>query len=251
MAPVASVSVTEKPRVSRARTSLRSTAPRVTKAASAKGSDVHVGDQRIYHVTHVSNLAGILAEGKIVADATPVVDISAPETRKTRRAVILADASIANHVPFFLAPNASIWQSICTGESDSRLSPESRGIPASEFVILVSTVKNAREGKTVDDDARQADIAVTDGDAADAHTRYGATRVDSERLLRKLRSDAESDAILDAEFLVRGEFPFELITLIGVGSDKMRDEVKAQIAGIEGHRPKVAVYPPWFLPSED
>jgi len=256
----------------------------LTKAAPKKGG-ADVGEQRIYHVTHINNLAGVLSSGAILADASkawesrPTVDISSAETRESRRAVLVAgqgSLSVAKYVPFFLSPDASVWDSIRAHSDDPRLALDAHGSAPFDFVILVSTVKKAlnsqAEAEAEGADAAGADAAgadaagadaaatdvasgaasvvATDGDATGVLTRFGATRDDAERLLRKIRSDSESPAILEAEFLVQESFPFELVTLIGVANDKVRDVVKPILAA-SSHRPKVAVYPPWFQPAEE
>jgi hypothetical protein len=81
-------------------------------------------------------------------------------------------------------------------------------------------------------------------------TRFGTTGEDAQRMVRKLRADKESEAILEAEFLVEEAFPYELVTLIGVANDRVRDAVKPILAA-SAHRPKLAVYPPWFQATEE
>ncbi|TXN31961.1 DUF4433 domain-containing protein [Lacisediminihabitans profunda] len=207
-----------------------------------------VGEQRIYHVTHMNNLGGILGSG-ILSDLSeawesrPVVDISSADARESRRSTLVAGSegpSVAHYVPFVLSPNASIWQSIRTGVADPRLSAEIAHTAPSDFVLLVTTVK-----KIVDS---EAESAVTDGDAAHVLTRFGSTPEAAERMLRRLRAD--EDSILHAEYLVRDTVPFELVTLIGVANDKARDAVKA-ILKASPTKPKVAVYPPWFQPVDE
>ena len=51
--------------------------------------------------------------------------------------------------------------------------------------------------------------------------------------------------MLNAEFLVKDAVPFELVTLVGVCNERVRDEVKAKLKEA-GYRARVAVYPPWF-----
>jgi hypothetical protein len=210
-----------------------------------------VSEQRIYHLTHLRNLAAILARGSLLADGSvaggikPAIDISAPVTREARRTTPLVgqEATIADYVPFFLSPNASVWDSIRSRQADARLAPEVAGYSGSEFIMLVSTVKAVF--------ARHSDgVAVSDGDATGTLTRFGTERVNAERMLQALRADEGSERILDAEFLVREEFPFAEIALIGVSDEKVRDLVKPMLAA-GGHRTKVAVYPPWFKPVED
>jgi hypothetical protein len=240
-----------RPRVA-AGTSARRTAPGSgpARTPASKAHLDNVGDQRIYHVTHMSNLAGILSSGALHADARanggthPTVDMSSAENREARRTTHIAGSgspSVASFVPFFLAPNAAVWQSVRAGAMDPRLSPAIRASKASEFVILVSTVKHVTDWQ-VDGELL---AVVTNGDAAHVLTRFGSTRDDNERMLRKLRSDEDSDAILAAEYLVPETLPFEFVTLVGVANDKARNEAKG-ILQSSAFSTKVAVYPPWF-----
>jgi hypothetical protein len=240
-----------RPRVA-AGTSPRRTAPGAgpARTPAAKARLDNVGEQRIYHVTHMSNLADILSSGALRADESasgsthPIVDISSAENRQARRNTLVAGTgslSVASFVPFFLAPNAAVWQGVRTGSADPRLSPAIRGTRASEFVILVSTVKHVIDWQA----DGESTAVVTNGDATHVLTRFGATRGDSESMLRRLRSDEDSDAILAAEYLVPESLPFELVTLVGVAHDKARSEAKG-ILQSSAFSPKVAVYPPWF-----
>ncbi len=231
-------------------------------AGPTKGVADNVGEQRIYHLTHIRNLAGILESGALLADTSaawttrPAVDISSGPNRDARRTVLVAgdgSASVAGYVPFFLSPNARLWDGLLTGTADPRLSADAHTAEIFDFVILVSTVKKLRDAHAaaaVEEEAEAvAAVVVTDGDAAGALTRIGATPESCDSLLRRLRADAESDAILRAELLVAETFPFDLVTLVGVANDKVRDEVRSILA-TSAHRPKVAVYPPWFHAAE-
>ncbi|WP_166790835.1 DarT ssDNA thymidine ADP-ribosyltransferase family protein [Cryobacterium mannosilyticum] len=236
-------------------------ATRVVGAAKAVADNV--GEQRIYHVTHIRNLAGILESGALLADMSeawttrPVVDISSAPNRDARRTALVSgdgSSSVAGYVPFFLSPNARLWDGLLTGTADPRLSVDAHTAEIFDFVILVSTVKKLRDAQAAAedagaDDASDAAVAVTDGDAAGALTRISATPETSDSLLRRLRADAESDGILRAELLVAETFPFDLVTLVGVANDKVRDEVRGILAA-STHKPKVAVYPPWFHAAE-
>jgi hypothetical protein len=263
-APVAStVPAARAPRASRARTpeaptALRTVAaPITTGTAKTKRHDDNVGEQRIYHLTHIRNLPGILATGRLLADtsdaweARPVIDISSSANRDARRQTHVSgpdSLAVADHVPFFLSPNALVWENIRAQSLDPRLSDTAHDAAAFDFVILVSTVKKVLDAQTAAADATP--FAVTDGDAAFTATRFGSTPDAADTLLRSLRADLDSDTILKAELLVPREVPFGLITLIGVANDRVRDAVKPILAAAS-HKPKVAVYPPWFHPTED
>ncbi|WP_166790476.1 DUF4433 domain-containing protein [Cryobacterium tagatosivorans] len=238
------------------------------RASAKKPADV--GEQRIYHVTHISNLAGVLSSGALLADASkawegrPAVDISSDETRESRRSILVSgqgSLSVAKYVPFFLSPDATVWDSIRAHTGDPRLALDAHGSAPFDFVILVSTIKKALDTQAAavtdaadvaegESGSAAASVVATDGDATGTLTRFGTSREDAERLLRILRADPESPAILEAEFLVEEAFPYELVTLIGVANDRVRDVVKPILAA-SSHRPKVAVYPPWFQASEE
>jgi hypothetical protein len=233
---------------------LASSTPRRSTPPASKTQPLNVNEQRIHHVTHISNLDGILTSSGLVADASdarsarPTVDISSESNREARRSTFVAGVgspNIANYVPFYLSPNASLWEAQRAGSTDPRLSPTTRGLPASEFVLLVSTVSKVAEASRGDDT-----IIVADGDAVDPRTRFATSKEAYDRMLRRVLSDQESSAMLRAEFLAKDTVPFETITLIGVANDKARDAVKA-ILGSSDYRPRVAVHPPWFaLPAD-
>jgi hypothetical protein len=244
-----------KTRVTRPRASSLTAPRKPATASSLRNPPVEVGDQRIYHVTHVNNLADILSSGRLLADASdewekrPTVDISSDETRESRRTIVVSDendASVASYVPFFLSPTSSVWVSVRERVADPRLSAAIREAVASDYVILVSSVKSVVDAHDAEEAEREAAVVVTDGDAAHTLTRFATTREAGDRVLRKLRADEESVQILAAEYLVKDEFPFELVSLIGVANDKARDAVKAIVKG-SGFSTRVAVYPPWFM----
>jgi len=223
-----------------ARQALRSS-PNRSAPATAKQKAVDVGELRIYHVTHINNLPGILATGALLADTStawverPAVDISRPELREARRSAHASETGVvADYVPFFVSPNSTLWTAIRAGDmSEPRLAPQARELPANEFIVLVSTVGTAGRDRVV----------VTNGDATGIVTRFTATPDQAEAQLRKLQGDDQS--LAEAELLVHESFPFESVTLIGVANDKVRNEVRDQLAAA-GHSPKLSIYPPWF-----
>ncbi|QAY74599.1 DUF4433 domain-containing protein [Agromyces protaetiae] len=246
-----------------ARSSLRTpaaTTPRAasTRAAGAKSSKlqgaapVDAGALRVYHLTHVDNLARILGAGAILADvgdepATPVVDIAAPAVREYRRTAPLGETGepIAAYVPFFLSTDAHLWTSIRDGEPDPRIAvPEGGARPAADFVLLVSSVAQAGGAQSAVD----GHIVVADADPALPSAEIIVGRHDAERMLRKLAFFDEGTGLESGEFLVRGSVPLERVTIIAVANDRVRDRVRQALAAV-GAKTRVSVYPPWFLPT--
>lgn len=224
--------VVEKPKVTRA-----AAGPRRTAGSSTSTRSIAVGEQRIYHVTHLRNLDSILIAGELRADATPEVDLSSELTRQLRRTAETATGrSVADHVPFFLAPTATLWSDLRGGAADgTRWSAAARAAVSTDFVFLVSTMKELGD-----------DSVIADGDAAASHTRFASgTLMDG--MIRRLYTDEA--ARITAEALVPESFEFDAVQLIGVANDRVRDTVRAKLEAA-GFATKVAVYPPWFQPAD-
>jgi hypothetical protein len=217
-----------------------------TPSTRTPGSSSRVGEksavpfaaQRIYHVTHVRNLEAIIIDGEIRSDATPEIDISSPHTRELRSlAVVRPGVRVAEHVPFYLTPNATRWNELRTGAEGVFWSDAAREARASDFVALVTTMAGIGP-----------DVVVADGDAVSPLTRFATGAEDGRALLRQARgADPE---LLDAEALAPGFIPFSAVALIGVSNDKIRNRVKKLLAAADDHEPRIAVYPPWFLPAD-
>lgn len=208
---------------------------RAASIARTTPATVDAGARRIFHVTHRRNLPGILEAGRVLSEAagaSPVVDISAADNRELRREVLAGSDPVAAYVPFFLVPNSVFWDGVRNGEADYRLADGMRSTPASDFVMLVSTVRAAGE-----------DVVVADGDAADPTTRFSSLTELGGRMPRRLHD--EEDALRSAELLVLDEFSFDAISLVGVANDKVRSEVRV-LLDEHGYAQKVSVYPPWF-----
>ena len=195
-------------------------------------------EQRIYHVTHLTNLAGVIAQGSIVAGADPTLDLSPAELREERRDIPIGTAGLRlpEFVPFFLSPDSDLWQSLRAGRSHPRLSAAARAAEPLEFVFLVSTIRHV---------ATEDGFVLADGNVEGQSTRFAATREDAERMLYRLRADSDDTALLGAEVLVPHRLPLESVTLIGVANDKVRQSVRDLLAG-SAFTPKISVYPPWF-----
>ncbi len=233
-------------RVGRVRAPARTPGTAKVTAPAAKLPPFNAGELRLYHVTHISNLPGILETGSLLADAAPAVDISSPANREARKTVFVAgqqDSPVASFVPFFLSPDAMLWQSIRSAKPDSRLAADVTGHALNDFVVLVTTI----DAVSIEGAGALANVVVADGDAAGSLTPFAANSASAVRMLRKLRSDEEADALLEAEVLVADAVPVEKIALIGVANVTVRESVKRMLAPTP-FATKVAAYTPWFEP---
>lgn len=212
----------ERPRASRAAPAPRRSAPVVTARPT-----ISAADQRAYHVTHIGNLESIVAAGGLLADARPPFDVSSQLTRELRSSAEVAPESpVSGFVPFYLDPQATLWQQLREGGADPRWSAAARSASASDFVFLVTTVA-----------ALGPDVVLADGDAAGSLTRFAT----GDRVGRMLVRIHDADARPDAEALAPDSAPWESVQLVGVASERVRDRVRGLVST------RVAVYPPWFV----
>lgn len=220
-----------------AKTVLRTPAPGTAAAAKPEPRASNL-PQRIFHVTHVSNLPAILEAGELLpsSEAEPAVKLSSPitgELRETARAT--DDASVLDCVAFSLSPKATWWSEVQDGATGPTWSDQARQALAVDFVVLGVPISSVAER-----------LVVTDGDAAAMVTAVGATPIEAKRMLARAAMD---DAVMQAaEALVPGTVPLDSVALVAVANDKRRDEVK-RLLSAAGIPAKVAVYPPWFVPT--
>lgn len=252
------------PRATKVPRSSRPAAPvRAAGAPVAKRIDVDV--HRIFHLTHLKNLAGIAERGALLPDAAganPEFDLSAPGHRDERRTAALPEIApdaaadtvepadeapadteprtVAHCVPFFATPESRLWADVRTGTPDPRLSAAAKESAAADYVILATTVGEVERSAAL--------VLALDEASAPAAPMTGdrdAMRRELRRLVAVEAEEGDDHPLGHIELLAVGQVPVEAITLIGVANSKARDEVK-EILHDAGLGIRVAVYPPWF-----
>ncbi|MFD1713436.1 DarT ssDNA thymidine ADP-ribosyltransferase family protein [Amnibacterium flavum] len=199
---------------------------------------VPLGSRRIYHVTHISNFESILHDVAIRAGATPMIDLLSPEARAARStAEVVAGEPVSAFVPFALSPDAAWWNLILTGAIEPTWSDAARKEAATQYIMLVGTVG-----------AIGPDVVVSDRDAASPLARFGVGLNAASALMRSaLEDDPE---LIHPEVLARGDYPLEQIVLLAIPNEPVRERVKQLIRDSGEQAPKLAVYPPWFQPTD-
>lgn len=236
------------PRRTRVSTSLRSTpggSPARAKATALRVAQPELpatrvfGTLRAHHVTHIDNFDAIVADQAIAAadQITPSYDISAPELRARRAAATAPDGSpVSNHVPFSLSPDGARWDEVRRGAEDTtRWSDAARQARGIDYVVLV--VPTAAFG---------ASVILADTDADDDDVRFAVGPEAAANLLR--RTDMTDPEMHGLELLAGPSVPFSSVAVIGVPNDRTRHAVKDILSEHGGHAPRVAVFPPWFVP---
>lgn len=222
------------------KTNLRTPAPTAAGGKVAPEPRASNLPKRIYHVTHVRNLPAIIASGELkpstlAAEQAEVV-LASPITHELREtAQATADASVLECIAFSLTPKATWWSQVQDGAAGPTWSDDARRALAIDFIVF-----------GVDIPAVADRLVVTDGDAAAMTTAIGGTPDAAKRMLA--RAALDENVMQAAEALVLGTVPLASVALVAVANDKRRDEVKKSLADA-GLKAKVAVYPPWFVPT--
>ncbi len=207
----------------------------------------------ILHFTNVGNLAAILADGGLSADArnarlgrTVVCsgDASIKATRlKTRiNAGIGAGGVVGDYVPFYYAHRSPMLFSIANGNVPNVSSNQD------PIIYLVATAESFPPPTFV----------ITDGNAASGFTQQFGAHTDlarkidwplmGARIWRNTDQDGDRKRRRAAEFLVHDFVPWPQITKIVVRVAATRDLVLAeyQSSGTP-HTPPLSVDPSWYF----
>jgi len=203
----------------------------------------------IYHITHVSNLVGIIADGRLLCDrkaqekdCVQVGHKHIKERRLNRRVPLAPGDYVGDYVPFYFAPRSPMLYAIHMGFVDGY----SRG--QSEIVHLVSSAEAVEE----DDDLRWV---FTDGHAEMApltdfyNDLDDLDKIDWNVMKSIYWNDTDDDPDRkrrrQAEFLVHEFFPWKLIASIGVYEQATVKRVQ-EILKKSRHKPDVEIERAWY-----
>ena len=204
----------------------------------------------IYHITHVANLAGIIADGGLWCDrlqavraagAVSIAHQHIKERRAKRQVPVAAGGTLADYVPFYFAPRSPMLFTIHRGNVQGYTEGQR------PIVHLLSTVETAV--------ALNKAWAFTDGHAEMAISQFFA---DLEQLSEVvdwtiMRSQYWNDTADDndrkrrrqAEFLVHEFFDWHAISRISVHDNAVQRQVEMVLPNID-HGPEVVVEPGWY-----
>jgi hypothetical protein len=207
---------------------------------------------KIYHITHVENLPRIIAEGCLVSDATivarggPAVVIGMSEIKRRRIELLEvschAGTKVGDYVPFFFCPR-SLMLYVLYRDNNPELTYHGGQGPIVHLEADLHEVIAWAERHTI----RWA------FSLSNAGSFYAQFRTEVDRLAdlnwphiqNTDFSRAEVKEAKQAEFLVHGQFPWMLVSRIGVHSENIRRQVQDALRGCE-HAPLVEVRPDWY-----
>ncbi len=203
----------------------------------------------IYHITHLDNLASIVERGSLLCDnvraaqgvaCQGIAHVHIKQRRARKLVPVAPGGTLADFVPFYFSPRSPMLYVIDRGGVEGY-----RG--GQELVLHLVSSAEAVAG-------RGLRYCFTDGHAAmDISGFYvelgDLSKIDwvimHARYWNDTNQDGDRSRRRQAEFLVHGTFPWDLITEIGVISSKVAALVTAALAG-STHQPTVAVHRDWY-----
>lgn len=207
---------------------------------------------KIYHITHVRNLARIVEEGVLWSDADrlergldcDVVGMSHIKARRLREIQVACHLGtfVGQYVPFYFCPRSVMLYLLHCGNHPDLNYTEGQG----PIVHLEADLHTVVEWATASD-RRWAFSDVNAG------ARYATFYADIAQLgevnwdavaARDFRTTEIKDG-KQAEFLVESSFPWELVERLGVLNARVQHNAEEVIRDAN-HRPSVIVERSWY-----
>ncbi len=204
----------------------------------------------IYHITHVTNLPGIVSENGIWCDsgraerALHALNIAHQhiKDRRAKRVVSVgAGGTLADYVPFYFAPRSPMLFTISRGNIEGYADGQRR------IVHLVSSVETACK--------LACPFCFTDGHADMALSEFSDDLAQLQKMIdwTVMQSQYWNDTSdqpdrkrrRQAEFLVHRFFPWSAVERIGTHNREVGNEVEYILSQTQ-HRPKLTLEPGWY-----
>ena len=207
---------------------------------------------KIYHITHVENLPAILEDAGLLCDRA-MLERGGPQQTigmgsiKQRRVEQLAvschpETKVGDYVPFYFCPR-SIMLFVIHRANHPELAYSGGQRPivhlqADLHVVIDWAIANGRRW------------AFSLSNAGASYTQFRSSREELDQLdwnaiaATDFRR-AEVKEGKQAEFLLHGTFPWDLVEKIGVQSRGTRDLAASGLVGA-AHRPPIAIEPGWY-----
>ncbi len=208
---------------------------------------------KIYHITHVKNLPGILQSKGLWSDAkrierdlaTELVGLSRIKQRRLRHLEVKCHpgTKVGEYVPFYFCPRSIMLYMLHMGNHSDLTYDEGQSPILHLEADLRATVAWA--------DKRRHRWAFTNRNAGAFYADFYARVEDLDKVnwvavtARDFRDPTVKDG-KQAEFLIHESFPWELVEKIGVLERTTAARAQAVLAG-EAHLPAVQIKPSWYF----
>jgi len=207
---------------------------------------------KTYHITHVDNLVAIVREGVLLSDATmltrggPSVAIGMSEIKRRRIEDIMVSChpgtKVGDYVPFYFCPR-SVMLHLIWRANHPDLSYRGGQGPIVHLEADMHEVIEWAQGQ-----ARRWAFSLSNAGAYYVQVRDRLDQLDQVNWIAVATMDFRSADMKEgkqAEFLVHGSFPWELVQRIGVNSVETKMRAEASLAHAS-HRPPVEILRHWY-----
>lgn len=207
---------------------------------------------KIYHITHVGNLPSIIGDGLLLSDASVIARGGPPAAIgnpgiKQRRLRLPVDCHpgdvVGDYVPFYFCPRSVMLFVIHRANHPELAYRDGQG-PIVHLEADLHEVVAWAEGIN-----RRWAFSLSNAGAVYARFRSSLNDLDQVDWAAVAATDFRSAAVKEAkqaEFLVHGAFPWNLVRRIGVRSYIIRDQVDLALRAA-AHKPPVSLQPGWYF----
>jgi hypothetical protein len=207
---------------------------------------------KIYHITHIDNLPGIIQDGCLISDAEmisrggPARAIGMSNIKRRRVEQLEVDChpgmKVGDFVPCYFCPRSIMLFVIhCANNPELAYRGGQRPI-----VHLEADLHHVIDWA----DCNGVRWAFSLSNAGAFYTEFRSRKEDLAQLdwTKIAATDFRSSEVKEAkqaEFLLHERLPWELVERIGVLSASVREQVLAVLEGAT-HRPQVVIRPQWY-----
>jgi len=207
---------------------------------------------RIYHITHMDNLPNIIKEGRLWSDAVmiarggPAVSIGMSPIKERRLRLPVKchpPDCVGDYVPFFFCPRPVMLYVIHRGNHPELSYQGGQGSIVHLEADLYEAVRWA------DSQGRRWAFSLSNAGAAYTEFRNRLDQLDEVDWAAVAARDFRDPQVKEgkqAEFLVYGFFPWDLVRRIGVQSPSVIRDVLRAITGAR-HQPDVEIRRDWYF----
>lgn len=206
---------------------------------------------RIYHITHVDNLADIIAGGGLDSDAVmtgrggpkAAIGMNSIKERRLKMPVDCeAGTFVGEYVPFYFCPRSIMLFLMYKGNH-----PDLAYRGGQEPILHLEADLSETVAWAQTAGVRWA-FSLSNAGASYTEFRNKLAELDQINWNAVASTDFRDAAVKEgkqAEFLLYGHFPWKLVRRIGARSPAMRDQAAALVTGA-AHKPGVDVRRNWY-----
>jgi hypothetical protein len=208
---------------------------------------------KIYHITHVDNLASIVTNGRLLSDAgvlqqggpTQVIGMSSIKQRRLYELEVSCHpgTKVGEYVPFFFCPRSVMLYVIHCGNH-----PELAYRGGQDPIIHLEADLH-RVVRWAESNGVRWAYSLSNAGARYAEFRSDLTDLDEldwDAIDARDFRDPDVKERKQAEFLVHGNFPFDLVERIGVQTQAIKQRV-LRVLSTSTYRPIVEIRPDWYF----